>query len=249
MYPYLVIFGREIPSYGLLLSLGVVVAGATAIKRCRQHKLEVCDLLIIAAPALGFGIAGAKVLYWAVSFSWESFWQLLTREPHVLLGGGGLVFYGGLLGGVAGALAGARLAGVRLAVFEPVVIPCVPLGHAFGRIGCVLAGCCYGIAYNGPLAVDYPFLAESRFPVQGLEAVCNAAIAGLLAVYARRERPEHHISILYIMLYGLARFFLEFLRGDALRGGWGILSTSQWISVGLLAGGGLLLSARKKTGA
>lgn len=249
MCPYLVIFGREIPSYGLLLSLGLVVAGAAAIGRCRRRKLEVCDLLIIAASALGLGMACAKVLYWAVSYSWEAFWQLLTRDPNALLGGGGLVFYGGLLGGIAGALVGARLAGVRLAVYEPVVIPCIPLGHAFGRIGCILAGCCYGIAYDGPFAVNYPFLAESRFPVQGLEAVCNAAIAGLLAVYARKERPDHHIGILYIMLYALARFFLEFLRGDTLRGGWGILSTSQWISLGLLAGGGLLLFVRKKIGA
>ncbi len=237
MLAYIEIFGRTVPSYGLLMCIGLLLAGTMAAVRCHKQGLDLCDFFIIAATAMGCGLAGAKVLYWVVTYSPKEFWLMLGKKGLSILNEGGLVFYGGLLGGFAGALIGARLAKTRLFDYEAAVIPCIPLGHAVGRLGCIAAGCCYGFAYSGPFAIYYPFLETGCFPVQAVEAVGNVVIALALVRRARKSCRRGWLTCQYIFFYGLQRFFLEFLRGDRARGQYGCLSTSQWLSLGLLAVG------------
>lgn len=111
--------------------------------------------------------------------------------------------------------------------------PAIPLFHVFGRVGCFLGGCCYGLPSAWGFVYRYSPVAEangvSRFPVQLVEAAWNLVLFLLLARLQRRGRDR--LLPLYLALYAPARFLLEFLRGDAYRGIFLGLSTSQWISL------------------
>ena len=130
------------------------------------------------------------------------------------------------------------------------LVPSVPLMHAFGRLGCFCAGCCYGMPFPAPLGLSFdasPVAPHgvTLFPVQLLEAFLNLIIFGVLLLYARKPRGRGKIIGLYMSAYAVMRFLLEFLRFDAERGGFWGLSTSQWISLILLPIGLYLLLTNK----
>ena len=142
-----------------------------------------------------------------------------------------------------------------------VLSPSLALGHAIGRIGCLLAGCCWGAACDLPWAITYssPIAAENLgtplhqhlhpFPVYS--SLFNFALYAFLAAYYRRRPAPGRVFATYLLLYGIARFFLEMTRGDAIRGFvfGGALSTSQLISIALVTiGTGLhVWIGRRKT--
>lgn len=255
MFPYVAILGRTISSYGLFLALGCGAAFFLALYRTRQSGLDGDHLLIIGAIALGGGLVGSKLLYLLVTYSLGELMELICTGNFSVLLGGGLVFYGGLLGGLLGAFLGARIAGAKLTDYERAVVPAIPLGHAFGRLGCLAAGCCYGMAYTGPCAIRYPVelpglpYGETVFPVQPLESAVNLVVCGVLLLFSRRQRRKFDLLLLYLILYAVERFSLEFLRGDVVRGIRGGLSSSQWVSLGILAGCGAVCVVRHLKGA
>ncbi len=239
MYPYIHIFGRTIGSYGLCLTIGFVLTAIMAMRKGKPQGLIIEDILIVGAFTLGFALFGGSLLYVFVTYPLEKIWEFIARGDFSFLGSG-IVFYGGLIGGIAGAFLGIRVAGCKLSLIERSVVPFVPLGHAIGRIGCVLAGCCHGFAYEGPFALYYPNSVlglspdQGYFPVQILEALGNLGVCGILLWYDKRTKRTTELIFLYLGLYATFRFFLEMLRGDAIRGVWFHLSTSQIISVLLL---------------
>ena len=116
-------------------------------------------------------------------------------------------------------------------------IGCLPLGHAFGRVGCFLVGCCYGHPYDGIFAVTYTrsqFAPNgvSLFPVQLLEAVLEFLIGIFLLAVGKKWKGMTGLYW-YLALYAVCRFLLEFLRADAERGIVAGLSTSQILSIAL----------------
>ena len=152
----------------------------------------------------------------------------------------GLVFYGGLIGGIVGGILGIKVAKINTQLVERSVVPFLPIGHAIGRIGCLLAGCCTGKEYDGIFAIHYPSTVselsaeQGYFPVQLLEAGINIIISITLIIYSKKQKPKYSILFLYLLLYSVMRFCLEFLRGDEIRGIYFGLSTSQCISILLL---------------
>lgn len=240
MYPFIYILDRKIGLYGLCMALGFCLAGISAYRRGKCRGLLWEDLMITAATALGGALICGGALYICVTYSWEQIIDFIHHGDYRFLGSG-IVFYGGLIGGILGALLGIRIAGCGVRTVERAVVPFVPLGHAIGRIGCVLAGCCHGFPYDGPLALHYPNSVlslppeQGYFPVQPLESLLNFGLCAFLLWYEKRARRTADVLFTYLGLYGLSRFFLEMLRGDSLRGLWAGLSTSQWISVLLLA--------------
>lgn len=239
MYPYIHIFGRTIGTYGLCLTIGFVLTAIMAMRKGKPKGLIIEDIFIVGAFALGFALLGGSLLYVFVTYPPEKIWEFILRGDFGFLGSG-IVFYGGLIGGIAGAFLGIRVAGCKLNLIERSVVPFVPLGHAIGRIGCVLAGCCHGFAYEGPFALYYPNSVlglspeQGYFPVQILEALGNLGICCFLVWYEKRMKRVTQLIFLYLGLYAICRFFLEMLRGDAVRGIWYHLSTSQIISILLL---------------
>lgn len=252
MYPYIYIFGREIGTYGLCMLLGIILAVILGIRRGKPRGLQFEDVLIVGAFALGCALISGCLLFVFVTYTPQQIWQYICSGNFGFLSSG-IIFYGGLVGGVLGALIGIRVAGCAFSVIENAVVPFIPLGHAVGRIGCVMAGCCYGFAYEGPFALYYPNsvsgLAPTQgyFPVQPLESLINVIICLLLLLYDKRKHRTFDLLFVYLGLYAIARFFLEMLRGDMIRGMWNMLSTSQIISLILLFVGiaGLLLNRRR----
>jgi phosphatidylglycerol:prolipoprotein diacylglycerol transferase len=176
---------------------------------------------------------GAKALFLLTIPSEIS--QTLLREASFWTGGG-FVFFGGLLAGVAFVLL-YRLSGLYL---SPGVLwamlPALVFGHALGRVGCFLAGCCFGKVTDWWWAV--PMAGEHRHPTQLIEAL-GLFILG--AYLLRSKRGKLWLLGCYFLSYGLLRFGVETLRGDLIRGSWGQLTPSQWISLGLMASGAIFL--------
>lgn len=248
MQPFVNIAGHEIPSYGMMVVIGSLISIAVILLRCRKKNIRPDDQLYFTAFILVFTLLGAKLLYLLQNLPWlfENAGVIFADWSSFLnYMGGGFVFYGGLIGGCIGAVCYAKFFEVNAVAAAENFTLIIPLFHCCGRIGCFLAGCCYGVEYTGPLAVTFTESLGapnnvSLFPVQLLEAGLNLLVFFLL-LYAdkRLKRPLQNFG-LYAVMYGVMRFLLEFLRGDPARGVW-FLSTSQWISLLILIPAGIYM--------
>lgn len=239
MYPFIHIFDRNIGTYGLCLAVGFALTFLLALRKGKPHGLIEEDLLIVGAFALGVALVGGTLMYIFVTYSPTEIIEFIRRGDFRFLSSG-IVFYGGLIGGLVGALCGIRIAGCKLETIERAVVPFVPLGHAIGRIGCVMAGCCHGFAYDGPFALYYPDSVsglspeQGYFPVQPLESLVNMGICVFLLWYEKRMKRATDLLFVYLGMYAVSRYLLEMLRGDEIRGMWNVFSTSQIVSILLL---------------
>ena len=239
MYPYIHIFDRQIGTYGLCMLLGVTLAVVLSILKGKQYSLRYEDILIVGAFALGLALICGSLLFVLVTYTPIQIWNYICSGNFAFLSSG-IVFYGGLIGGILGALLGIRVAGCPFVALESAVVPFIPLGHAIGRVGCVMAGCCHGFPYGGLFALYYPHSvlelspAQGYFPVQPLESLANLVICLLLLLFNKRTHRKGDLLFSYLGFYAVTRFFLEMLRGDSIRGVWDGLSTSQIISLILI---------------
>lgn len=245
MYPVITIFGYEISSYLVLALLGAVVGLALGEVLRRRIGLRRRDYLRFALCFFLGGALGAKLLY--VLVEWEAF---LSDPVHVLTRGG-FVFYGGLLGIFLGAACLCKKKRIPYMSFMDCFIPCVTFFHAFGRVGCLLAGCCYGVATESFCGIIYPAggiapAGISLLPVPLFEAVFLFLLTAFLLLMQKRTSAPGRVFGTYLVSYAIWRFFIEFFRGDP-RGMILGMSTSQFISIFiLLAGMKLLLSERTR---
>ena len=254
MLPYINIIGKSVPSYGLLAFIGMVVAicfGIFYFSKFYDIKKE--DILYSAMFAIiGIGI-GAKLLYIITilpdliqnfnTLDWK------TLIPRLLQGG--FVFYGGLIGGGVGLYVYSKSFDISFKKLCMILIPVVPIFHSIGRIGCLLAGCCYGIEYYGFGSITFydtelAPIGVSLFPVQLVESICNLIIFIIILLTYKRFKGTYKTIAIYAVLYSIVRFALEFFRGDVARGII-VLSTSQWISIAFFILGIILFSYDKKT--
>lgn len=236
MYPTITLLGREIPTYGLLALVGILLSGAFAEHQATRHGAHPFYMIeTLAISAIGV-LIGSHLLYGITNLSRLGRWSLLQIF-------GGAVFYGGLLGGLVVGFWWVRRKGYRLALYSDIAAMTIPLFHGFGRIGCFFGGCCYGIPAAHGILYHSPQLSEAvvRFPVQLLESGLEFMLFGLLYLVLYRpqgplqNKVRGHLLPIYLTSYALIRFLDEFLRGDVIRGHLGPLSTSQWISLAILA--------------
>ena len=244
MLPYLHIFGISIPSYGLCMALGMILAFLYAYHTSKKYSFSFISLIIIAVCPIGFGLLGAKLLYILVTYDFSEVVRRTLAGDTSIIAGDGLVFYGGLIGGIIGLFIGLLIAKEKFHPVDKIVTPCVPLGHAFGRIGCFMAGCCYGVKYDGFLSVIFPLAGvnEPVLPVQLIESFLNLIIFGLIVLFNKRSKLSP--LPVYFLMYSVVRFVLEYFRGDKIRGFMNGFSTSQWISIGIFFVSLILLSAQ-----
>lgn len=231
--------------YGLFIVLGITAGVLLGYILMRINHLKFDDFIQVAC-FVGLGaMAGAKLLYLIVS--WESIDLSRITDPEYFsaLMGGGFVFYGGVFGGLLGLYLCGKILHMQVAVYARAAIPVIPVAHAFGRIGCAMAGCCYGVPYDGPGAVVYTEsiaapLNVPLFPVQAVGAAGNLVIAAVLCLYGevcRRNSKNPKSLQVYLILYAVFRFGLEYVRyDDSERGILMGLSTSQWISIVICIG-------------
>lgn len=252
MLPYLNLFGVQIPMYGLCMATAMLLSVLLSCLRSRRRGADVDRLLTIALAAIVCGILGAKILFFIVTYSWEEFIEGLHANGITFLLDGGLVFYGGLLGGIIGAFLGAAFTRARLSDYSDSVVPTLPLAHAIGRLGCFCSGCCYGRVTDSWIGVCFPqsvtgLPPEVRvIPTQLIESGLNLLLFIALMIFTRKKRRGFTTLFVYLIAYGVERFLLEYLRGDEIRGIFGLFSTSQWISLGLIlmSAAALILTSR-----
>lgn len=251
MRPYIIIFDYPIPSYGLLILIGLVLANIIGFCLVKRYKADGNELIVCEGYALLGAVIGAKALYLWVSrkqIVWEN---ILDLEYFNTLMKGGFVFYGGLIGGLVCLGIGGRLHKIDLSFYVRKFIFLIPFIHGFGRIGCFLAGCCYGRPYHGIGAVEFPpgSLAPagvSLFPVQLAEAMILFLLSLIVFITSVNERTERFSAAAYLIGYGVVRFVLEFFRFDEVeRGYYFYLSTSQWISIIIVVLAGIYISVRR----
>lgn len=242
MLPTINIFGFEVASYGLIIFIGIIIGGIIAIQYFSKfNELKKDDVLFaILYAVIGVGI-GAKLLYILtnIPFLIENYQTLDLWDTLMQMFKGGFVFYGGLLGGILGVYIYAKQFKISFKSLLLTLLPVVPLIHAVGRIGCLCAGCCYGMEYDGFGAIVFhnSVLAPNNvplFPMQIVEAICNLIIFIILLCTYKKFLGTYKTLGLYLILYSIVRFILEFFRGDLIRGIYFSLSTSQWISIILL---------------
>lgn len=224
-------------SYPLLMGLGWGVGYQIFFSK-KSPELSNLKAQLLFWGIFLFAWIGAKILFY-ITYP--------ENVPTALLGdlsfwtGGGFVFYGGFIGGL-----------IFLALYKKTfpnfsyrnlwpLVPALALGHGIGRIGCFLAGCCYGKPTDffwGVYLHDH-----YRHPTQLIEAL-GLLILGLYLFYSKKS-PKFLLGI-YLSLYGVLRFYVETLRGDLVRGQWGALTPSEWISCSLVISGAYLLIQAKK---
>ena len=243
MYPSIDIFGRSIPTYGLMAAAGIVCGLLFVFFLSKLFKTDAENAaFIFAFGFIGAGVGG-KLLYLLISIPdiIASCRQNGFLNTLIAYTQGGLVFYGGLLGAIAGAFITAKYLKLDIKEYYPALVPGIALFAGLGRIGCFLGGCCYGAHTDSRFCVVFPSGGHAPagvplVPVQLYEAVFEGAAAIILVVLAKtRPQIRRYLLMIYCASYAVFRFILEFWRGDEIRGLWGGLSTSQWISLGILA--------------
>jgi len=230
MHPELFHIGSfPIGWYGVLMALAFVaglVNWTILGRREGRSYTDAADMLFWVMVA---GIVGARVAY--IFKEWDSF----SSAPLTMIriDKGGLAFYGGFIGGTLALAVFARVRGQKVLSLYDFAVTSLPLGHALGRIGCFMNGCCFGKLSDGALCVTYPmhsypwwrhvyngYLTRfdvrslSVYPVQLYEAAFNILLFVLLVWSYRRRKHDGSVAALYLMTYPLGRFVFEYLRGD-----------------------------------
>jgi phosphatidylglycerol:prolipoprotein diacylglycerol transferase len=233
-----------IHGYGLMIGIGVLCCIFMGTKRAKKYGLSEDAVIDIAIFGLIAGFLGAKLLYVLVE------WKRFLADPLSVLGSEGFVVYGGIAAGVLAAILYCRHKKLVFLEYFDLLSASIALAQGFGRLGCFLAGCCYGKETSLPIGVVFPesSLAPAGvklLPTQLFSSAGNFCIMAILLFGYQRRKKVGDTGFLYMLVYGIGRFFLEFLRNDN-RGTVGVLSTSQFISLFIIAAAVLLLLNPKR---
>lgn len=238
--------GFTIHGYGLMIGIGILCCVLLGVYRARKASMKEEAVVDIALIGIICGFLGAKLLFVIVEFRW------FLQNPLDVLGSEGFVVYGGIIAGALSAMVYCRRKKLVFMDYFNLVAPCIALAQGFGRIGCFLAGCCYGKTTSSFLGVVFPegSLAPAGvrvLPTQLFSSAGDFLIVLILLIYDKKRPRSGNTGALYLLLYGAGRFVLEFLRADE-RGAVGILSTSQLISIFVIALAVYLIVGRKGKG-
>lgn len=256
MYPKLISFGETfLPSYGAMVALAFLAGLYVTTRLARRVQLneeKVTNLVIYCAL---MGLLGAKLFM--VLFDLPSYLshpaELFSMATLQAAG----VYQGGFLLALGFAVYYMKKQALPALLTIDVFSPGLALGHAIGRIGCFLAGCCYGEKCDLPWAVHFHDVEAYKLtgvplevglhPTQLYESAFNFALFALLYRMFPMQRPAGQLFATYLILYSVFRFSVEFVRHheQAVNGG---LSNTQWISLVTLAAGVLLWQRVQRAG-
>ncbi len=248
MFPYFEVFGKQIGSYSLCAIAGLLLCGVVACRLAKRFKIAYEDVILLMVVIGVSLVIGGHILYGITNtnklialFGKASSYSLKQFFTYLGMCFGGMVFYGGFLGACVGLLIYTKYSKAveRKLAFDLYAV-CIPLFHVFGRIGCFLSGCCYGIESEFGFVVHGNTLIPElndvrRLPVPLIEAACNLMLFIFLLCMFLKGKEDGKMIFRYMLIYPVVRFVLEFFRGDAIRGFLFGLSTSQWISIALFA--------------
>lgn len=228
-----------IHGYGFMIGLGVVACLLLGVYRAKKYNMSEEAVLDIAIFGLIAGFLGAKLLFVIVEF------EQFMKDPMSVLGSEGFVVYGGIILGILAAIIYCKVKKLEFLAYFDLLCSSISFAQGFGRLGCFLAGCCYGRETTSFLGVVFPEgcmapAGVKLLPTQLFSSAGDFIITAILIWYYKRNKYTGNVGALYCILYGVGRFFLEYLRSDD-RGGVGMFSTSQLISF-VIVGIGIALS-------
>lgn len=257
--PRLLPNGLPLYGFGLMLTIGFFVATWFGSHRLRKHGYDGELAWDIAMWGFFAGIVGARLFY-VVQYrdnyfvAGRSLWDVIKSIG--MLPDGGLVFYGGLFAGVAAYFVICWRRRIHPLELADLIVPCVFIGMMFGRLGCLMHGCCYGDPSNLPWAISFPagsvpweaqvargFLDPAAprslplHPTQIYDSINGLLLTLLTLTYYPYRRRTGEVLALGWLAYPVSRFVVELLRGDELGQFGTSLTISQWVSVGMFASG------------
>ncbi|WP_319575781.1 prolipoprotein diacylglyceryl transferase [uncultured Desulfobacter sp.] len=235
MHPILLQVGSlKLYTYGFFVALGFIIAIWFTKRNARFYGVPdqmVSDLFL---TVLISALAGARILYVLINIDAyrDNFLDIFK------IWNGGLVFFGGFIGGALGAIIFLRIKKMDIWKTADVISPGLALGHSVGRFGCLFAGCCYGKSCSLPIAITFTnpdSLAPLNIPLHPTQLymiASNFVLFLILLAIQRRKRFNGMVFLSYIMLYSVFRSIIEFFRGD-FRGNFffDFLSLSQGIGL------------------
>jgi phosphatidylglycerol:prolipoprotein diacylglycerol transferase len=241
-------------SYGVMMALAFLAGLWTAGRRAPRDGIAGEKILDLGPWLIAGAIVGARIFY-VVSYWREQFAGKPLMEIF-LLRHGGLVYYGGLIGASLGCIVYVRVRKLALWRVADILAPSIALGYVFGRIGCLLNGCCYGRVCNLPWAIRFPnqsFAWRQQFdfglvgqtdpslpvhPTEIYDSLLNLGLYGGLALLYRHKRFDGQVFATYLIGYALTRSFVETFRGDYsaehIHGG---LTPAHLVSIAILLAG------------
>ncbi len=246
MHPIAFQFGAlTVTWYGILVAGGFLVALWAASRRAPYGGLTPESILDLGPWLIIGAIVGARLLY-VITFWREQFASQPLTEVFMVWRGG-LVFYGGFIGATLGTVLFALVKKIPVWKLGDTVAPSIPLGYAFGRIGCLLNGCCFGSHCTLPWAIHFPPAVGADpggvHPTQIYDAIWGVLLFVFLARLYRRKSFDGQVFVSFMFGYAALRFLSEFTRGDypanQLFFG-GRLTPAQVVSLGIFAVGAVL---------
>jgi phosphatidylglycerol:prolipoprotein diacylglycerol transferase len=217
--------------YGLMIAIGALSAYITSEYRAKKRGMNYEIIFNLFIWALVGGMLGAKLLYYITQI------KEIIADPSLLLDvSHGFVVYGGIIGGIISGYLFIKKHKLNFLEYFDLVMPSIALAQGFGRLGCVLAGCCYGNETDSAFHIIFH---ESDFapnnvpliPTQPISSALDFLNFFALLLIAKKSKAKGQVAGFYLTFYSAGRFILEFFRGDIERGAIGPISTSQFIAI------------------
>lgn len=238
MHNKLITIGNiTIYGYGLMLMLGMFIATATTLYTTKKRGLNQTNVIDIICISAFTGIIGAKLLFCIINI------KDVMAKPSIIFANGGFVVYGGIILAILSCFVYSKITNINFLEYSDVILPNVFIAQGIGRIGCFLAGCCYGMEYDG---IGHIVFTGSEmapnfiplFPTQLTSSAFDIMMGIILIIVVLKKKPSKGITTsLYLLIYGIGRFLIEFVRGDIARGMIFGISTSQFISIFIILSG------------
>lgn len=243
---YFLFFSLKISYYGFLIALGMLLGVIIACVNAKKRGLKGDDILLLACYIIPLSILGARTYYVIFFGGLSSFWQFFKIWE------GGMAIYGGIIGGAIAVALYCLIHKKNFFDVADVAVPSLALGQCIGRIGCIFAGCCYGMEVENPNLHFFPVSMFSNgawhYATQFYESFCCLLIFIVFMILINKKVSTKGVMLsLYLICYGVTRFWIEGLRGDSLY--LGSIKVSQLLSFLLIIGGTVLLTillVRKK---
>jgi len=222
------IFTIELPAYVLFATIGLICAVFFLYFRIDKMGLLFKEYIGCIIVCIITALIGARLLFVIAMLPQM---EITFNNLIYYILNGGIVFYGGMIGVLFGIIVFSKIQKKDAHIIMNMIAPAIPLFHFFARVGCLFAGCCYGIPWNwGVIMQDSPEVI--RFPVQFFECICCLIICLVILFVEKHKKKSDGNLYIYLFSYAICRYILEFFRGDSIRGIWPIgMSTAQIISV------------------
>ncbi len=247
MHPILFKIGPiTIYTYGVMVALGIFFGSLVLVKLGEREGIRREDIVDTAFWSIVAGFLGARLFFFIYNPEYLNPWYRIFYIWE-----GGLVWYGGVIFGALTAIYFIVKRKIPVWKFADVVAIALSVGLGFGRIGCTMAGCCYGKVCHAPFAIVFtdPHSAAPLnvplWPTEPISSAANFLIALILYILYRRRKVPGEIFGFYLIFYGTFRFLIEFVRATP-KEILGTFSNNQVISIIMVAAGILILLYRRK---